>query len=106
MSSPKDKEAQKQERSLLHRKMYAYDAETFQKYHNTTSWFKRCIDGYFFNHSDLALKELQSIITVADRGMNILQTEIERAREEQRDLHPGISSSRNLGGGAGASAAS
>jgi len=57
-----------------------YDAETFQRYHNTTSHFKRCIDGYFFNHNEQALKELQKIITVADRGMNLLSAEIDRAR--------------------------
>jgi hypothetical protein len=57
-----------------------YDAETFQRDHNTTSHFKRCIDGYFFNHNEQALKELQKIITVADRGMNLLSAEIDRAR--------------------------
>ncbi|KAH8802209.1 hypothetical protein F5882DRAFT_425509 [Hyaloscypha sp. PMI_1271] len=57
-----------------------YDAETFQKSHNTTSHFKRCIDGYFFNHNEQALKELQNIITVADRGMTLLSEEIDRAR--------------------------
>ena len=56
-----------------------YDAETFQRYHNTTSHFKRCIDGYFFNHNDQALKELQNIITVADRGMTLISAEIDRA---------------------------
>jgi hypothetical protein len=62
------------------RKRKEYDAETFQRYHNTTSHFKRCIDGYFFNHNEQALKELQKIITVADRGMNLLSAEIDRAR--------------------------
>ena len=62
------------------RKQKEYDAETFQRYHNTTSHFKRCIDGYFFNHNEQALKELQNIITVADRGMTLLSAEIERAR--------------------------
>ncbi|KAH8808140.1 hypothetical protein F5884DRAFT_752689 [Xylogone sp. PMI_703] len=55
-----------------------YDAETFQRRHNTTSHFKRCIDGYFFNHNEQALKELQRIITVADRGMQLLAEEIQR----------------------------
>lgn len=55
-----------------------YDAETFQRKHNTTSHFKRCIDGYFFNHNEQALKELQRIITVADRGMQLLSEEIQR----------------------------
>ena len=62
------------------RKEKEYDAETFQKSHNTTSHFKRCIDGYFFNHNEQALKELQNIITVADRGMTLLSEEIDRAR--------------------------
>jgi hypothetical protein len=62
------------------RKQKEYDAETFQRFHNTTSHFKRCIDGYFFNHNEQALKELQNIITVADRGMTLLSAEIARAR--------------------------
>ncbi|PMD48845.1 hypothetical protein L207DRAFT_505867 [Hyaloscypha variabilis F] len=62
------------------RKEKEYDAETFQRFHNTTSHFKRCIDGYFFNHNEQALKELQNIITVADRGMTLLSAEIDRAR--------------------------
>ncbi|KAE9376626.1 hypothetical protein N431DRAFT_501442 [Stipitochalara longipes BDJ] len=62
------------------RKEKEYDAETFQRSHNTTSHFKRCIDGYFFNHNEQALKELQNIITVADRGMTLLSAEIDRAR--------------------------
>lgn len=62
------------------RKGEEYDAETFQKSHNTTSHFKRCIDGYFFNHNEQALKELQNIITVTDRGMTLLSAEIDRAR--------------------------
>jgi hypothetical protein len=62
------------------RKEKEYDAETFQRGHNTTSHFKRCIDGYFFNHNEQALKELQNIITVADRGMTLLSAEIDRAR--------------------------
>lgn len=57
-----------------------YDAETFQKTHNTTSFYKKCIDGCFFNHNEQALRELQNIITVADRGMVLLSEEIERAR--------------------------
>jgi hypothetical protein len=58
-----------------------YDSESFQRYHNTTSHFKRCIDGYFFNKNEGALKELQKVITVADRGMSLLSEEIFRARE-------------------------
>jgi hypothetical protein len=68
------------------RKEKEYDAETFQRSHNTTSHFKRCIDGYFFNHNEQALKELQNIITVADRGMTLLSAEIDRARFGAEDL--------------------
>ncbi|CZT41918.1 uncharacterized protein RSE6_01732 [Rhynchosporium secalis] len=59
-----------------------YDADTFQRTHNTTSEYKRSIDGLFVNHNEQALKELQNIITVADRGMNMLSAEIDRARME------------------------
>jgi hypothetical protein len=65
------------------RKPVEYDAETFQRIHNTTSHFKRCIDGYFFNHNEQALKELQRIITVADRGMNLIAAEIDRTHALQ-----------------------
>lgn len=57
-----------------------FDVEAFQRSHNTTSHFKRCIDGHFMNKNEGALKELQNIITVADRGMNMLSLEIDRAR--------------------------
>jgi hypothetical protein len=57
-----------------------YDADTFQRYHNTTSHFKRSIDGYFTNHNEQALKELQNLISVADRGMTLISQEIERYR--------------------------
>jgi hypothetical protein len=42
---------------------------------------KRCIDGYFFNHNEQALKELQRIITVADRGMALISQELIRANQ-------------------------
>lgn len=67
------------------------------RYHNTTSYFKRCIDGYFFNHNEQALKELQNIIQVADRGMSLLQTEIDRAREEHRDTTTASGSTTTAG---------
>lgn len=62
-----------------------YDAETYQRYRNVTSHFKRCIDGWFTNHNEQALKELQKIITVADRGMALLTEEIERTHARARD---------------------
>lgn len=70
------------------------------RYHNTTSYFKRCIDGYFFNHNEKALKELQNIIQVADRGMTLLQTEIDQAREEHRGI-AGASAGPQPANGAG-----
>lgn len=70
-----------QEHGNIGRSMEDYDSETFQRHHNTTSHFKRCIDGYFYNKNEGALKELQKVITVADRGMNLLSDEIFRDRE-------------------------
>ena len=58
-----------------------YDADTYQRGRNTTSKLKRCIDGYFFNHNEQALKELQRIITVADRGMALISQELTRSQE-------------------------
>jgi hypothetical protein len=58
-----------------------YDADTYQRSRNTTSQMKRCIDGYFFNHNEQALKELQRIITVADRGMALISQELTRANQ-------------------------
>lgn len=56
-----------------------YDALTYQRiHHSATSNFKKCIDGYFYNHNEQALKELQLIIEVADRGMNLISAEIDR----------------------------
>jgi hypothetical protein len=55
-----------------------WDVETFQRHHNTTSHWKRCIDGLFYNHNEKALEELQKIIGVADRGMTLLSDEIDR----------------------------
>jgi hypothetical protein len=50
-----------------------------------TSWVRSerqsCINRYFFNHNEQVLKELQNIITVADRGMTLLSAKIDRARE-------------------------
>jgi Fe-S-cluster formation regulator IscX/YfhJ len=57
---------------------WEYDVETFQRDHNTTSHWKRCIDGLFYNHNEKALFELQKIIAVADRGMSLLSDEIDR----------------------------
>lgn len=70
-----------QEHGNIGRSVEEYDSETFQRHHNTTSHFKRCIDGYFYNKNEGALRELQKVITVADRGMNLLSDEIFRPRE-------------------------
>ena len=61
--------------------MNQYDAETYQRYHNPTSQYKRCIDGVFFNHNEFALRELQRIIEVADRGMSVVSAGVERRIE-------------------------
>lgn len=74
--------------NLLHRASQ-YDAETYQRRHNTTSQYKRCIDGYFFNHNERALKELQRIITVADRGVALIGREINRSYRMQIDATAG-----------------
>ncbi|RDL42181.1 uncharacterized protein BP5553_02160 [Venustampulla echinocandica] len=66
-----------------------YDAETFQRYHNTTSNYKSSIDGYFYNHNEGALRELQSLINVADRGMALISAEIERFRTVEVDTNTG-----------------
>jgi hypothetical protein len=47
-----------------------------------------CIDGYFFNHNEQALKELQNVITVADRGMALLSAKFNRARYGSEILTP------------------
>jgi hypothetical protein len=63
-----------------HLKASEYDVEVFQRLrHNSTSHFKRCIDGYFNNHNERALLELQRIIAVADRGMALISDEIDRS---------------------------
>ena len=65
--------------SLTQREVCEYDVVAFQKYHNTTSHYKKCIDGYFNNHNTRALEELQKIITVADRGMEFVSEQIDRS---------------------------
>jgi hypothetical protein len=61
-----------------------YDVEAFQRHHhNTTSHYKKCIDGYFNNHNERALQELQRIIAVADRGMELISNEIDRSHEAE-----------------------
>ena len=57
-----------------------YDADTYQRHRNPTSKLKRCIDGFFFNHNEQALKELQRIITVADQGMALISQELIRSQ--------------------------
>ncbi|KAI9738041.1 MAG: hypothetical protein M1818_005469 [Claussenomyces sp. TS43310] len=61
------------------RRRSEYDVEAYQRFHhNSTSHWKRCIDGFFYNHNEKALSELQKIIGVADRGMSLLSDEIDR----------------------------
>jgi hypothetical protein len=77
--------------SNLWHKQSKFDAYTFQQTHNTTSQFKRCIDGVFYNHNEEALKKLQGIISVADRAMTLLSEEIERnvGGNGEMDVAPG-----------------
>jgi hypothetical protein len=68
-------------------KMMEYDCELYQKKtRNPTSKYKTSIDGNFVNHNGQALQELQNIITVADRGMMLLQAEIDRARNRMENF--------------------
>lgn len=60
-----------------------WSAETYQLRRNTTSHFKRSIDGLFLNHNEQALVELQRIMTLADRGMNLISDEIARSQDAQ-----------------------
>ncbi|ATZ54968.1 hypothetical protein BCIN_11g02800 [Botrytis cinerea B05.10] len=55
-----------------------YDAEAYQKIYNSTSNYKKSIDGIFCNNNERALRELQNIVSVADRGMALLTREVER----------------------------
>lgn len=66
-----------------------FDAEIYQRHRNPTSHFKRCIDGYFFNHNRQALQELQRIMTLADKGMNLISEEIARSRVAHIDPSTG-----------------
>ncbi|KAG9242757.1 hypothetical protein BJ878DRAFT_543957 [Calycina marina] len=61
----------------------AYDAVTSQLDHNTTSTYKTCLDGYFYNHNEQALRELQRIIDIADKGMDLISTEFDRTHAAQ-----------------------
>lgn len=70
-------------------RMIDYDAEAFQRYHNTTSKYKRSIDDYFYNHNEHALRELQNLINAADRGMALISEEIQRYRSVQVDGETG-----------------
>ncbi|THV55811.1 hypothetical protein BGAL_0003g00530 [Botrytis galanthina] len=62
-----------------------YDAEIYQKNHNTTSNYKKSIDGIFHNNNERALRELQNIVSVADRGMALLTREVERGTDLTAD---------------------
>lgn len=71
-------DARNSETSLQSKRANDYDVETYQRHHNTTSHYKHSIDGYFLNHNEQALKELQRIINLADRGMTLISEEIVR----------------------------
>lgn len=66
----------------IHTPLSTYNVEAFQDTHyNSTSHFKKCIDGHFVNHNERALQELQRIISVADHGMALISEEISRSGE-------------------------
>jgi hypothetical protein len=67
-----------------------YDAEIFQLYHNTTSHYKRSIDGYFYDHHEHACRELQNMINVADRGIDLISEEIRSYRQVDVDENTGL----------------
>jgi hypothetical protein len=77
--------SEKTESVLPHRirRFSDFDAEIYQRHRNTTSHFKRCIDGYFFNQNKQALQELQRIMVLADKGMTLISEEISRSRVAQ-----------------------
>jgi hypothetical protein len=67
-----------------------YDAEIYQLYHNTTSHYKKSIDGYFLDHHEHACRELQNMINVADRGIDLISEEIRSYREVEVDEGSGL----------------
>lgn len=56
-----------------------YDTEIYQLSRNTTSMYKKTIDGIFAIHNEKALFELQKIFNVADTGMALINREITRS---------------------------
>ena len=66
-----------------------YDAEIYQMYRNTTSQYKRCLDGYFLNQNEQAVSELQRIIILADRGITLINAEMDRANGARVDPETG-----------------
>ena len=63
-------------------KRHEFDTKAYQTlYPNTTSQFKRSIDGCFRNHNEQALQELHRMIEVADKGMRLITDEIVRSHE-------------------------
>lgn len=50
----------------------------FLRDNNTTSHFKRSIDGVFYNHNERALVELHKIIGVVAKAMNVMNEQVER----------------------------
>jgi hypothetical protein len=65
------------------RKMSDWSAETYQVRRNVTSHYKRSIDGLFLNYNRQATVELQSIMTLAERGMNLISGQLGRSQNAQ-----------------------
>ncbi|KAI9645057.1 hypothetical protein NHQ30_007096 [Ciborinia camelliae] len=73
-----------------------YDAEAYQMNHKIVS-YKRSIDGVFINHTEGALRTLQNLINVADRGMDLIASEIGRTNGLIVDAASGAIVSRPAG---------
>jgi hypothetical protein len=73
-----------------------YDVLAYQYGRNTTSRFHKFIDGRFYNHNDRALKELECIIEMADRGMRMIDAEINMSHAAQVNHEGGISTPSTL----------
>jgi hypothetical protein len=65
------------------KKMSDWNAETYQARRNVTSHYKRSIDGLFLNHNRQASVELQSIMTLANRGMDLISGQLWRSQNAQ-----------------------
>jgi hypothetical protein len=66
--------------SLMYKQKLTYDADTFQRTHNTTSRWNESIDGMFGNRNAAARGVMGRVVGVLERGMEIWGSEIEALR--------------------------